>query len=232
MYHGPEMCGRYTLSTPADVLMALLKVEEIDAGFALEPRFNIAPTTEVPVVGNTREGKRKLRTLRWGLIPRWAKDPKQSFRMINARSETVAEKPAFRVPFRRRRVLVPADGFYEWVKRGDIKQPYLIRRADRSPLVFAGIWERWSPKGGEPIDSMSILTTEANQRLAEVHHRMPVILPEEHWERWLDRSEVDPDRLVPLLVARPDEELDFVAVSTRVNSVRNDDAELLEPVEA
>ena len=211
--------------------MALLKVDEVAPDFAMQPRFNIAPTTEVPCVGSTKEGARKLRTLRWGLIPRWAKDAKQAFRMINARSETVAEKPAFRVPFRRRRVLVPADGFYEWVKRGALKQPYLIRRVDRQPVTFAGIWERWAPKGGDPIDSFSILTTEANQRLAEVHHRMPVILPEEHWERWLDRSEVDPDRLLPLLRARPDEELDFVAVSPRVNSVRNDDPELLEPVE-
>jgi putative SOS response-associated peptidase YedK len=226
------MCGRYTLSSPADVLMALLKVDEVDADFSVEARYNIAPTTEVPCVGSTQEGRRKLRTLRWGLIPRWAKDAKQAFRMINARSETVAEKPAFRVPFRRRRVLVPADGFYEWVKRGEVKQPYLIRRVDRVPMVFAGIWERWTPKDGEPVDSMSILTTEANQRLAEVHHRMPVILPEEHWSRWLDRSEVDPDRLVPLLTARPDDELDFVAVSRRVNSVRNDDPSLLEPVDA
>lgn len=229
------MCGRYTLSSPEDVLRHLLEIEEpLDPEEALEPRYNVAPGQDCPVVGVDPEGRRKLRKLRWGLVPGWSKDPKSGSRPINARSETVAEKPTFRVPFLRRRILVPADGFYEWKREGKGKQPYLVRRRDRQPFVMAGIWDRWGPgpgsrKGPETLDTFAVLTTEAAPELRELHHRMPVILPLDRIATWLDPQLRDPQRLAALLQPLDGSLLDLTPVDPRVGRVSEDDPGLLQP---
>ncbi len=172
--------------------------------------------------------------LRWGLIPSWARDPAMGSRLINARSETVAEKPAFRSAFRRRRCLVPADGFYEWKREGvaagerSSKTPYWIHMASREPFAFAGLWERWDPREGPPVHTFTILTTEASAALRHIHPRMPVILPPAVWGKWLDTALEDPhpkDFFRPL----PDGSLEAQPVSTLVNSPRNDDPSCIEP---
>lgn len=222
------MCGRYTLTTPEGDLVEVFGVPAL--AFDWEPRYNIAPTQVVPVVAEDDEGRR-MGLLRWGLVPYWADDPSIGNRMINARSETVAEKPAFREAFRRRRCLVPADGFYEWEKReGAGKVPHWIHRADRRPFAFAGLWERWRAPEGDPLHTFTILTTEASPSLRRIHPRMPVILPEAGWSTWLDR-EADGETLLELLRPFPDGELSEHPVSTRVNTPAEDDAGLVEPAE-
>jgi putative SOS response-associated peptidase YedK len=220
------MCGRYLLKSPVDALRrAFGFVEQPN----LMPRYNIAPTQDAPVVRQRREpkGERTLQMLRWGLIPSWAKDTKMGAKLINARSESIAEKPSFRSAFRRRRCLVPADGFYEWRAEGARKQPYLIVRRDREPFAFAGLWERWTPKEGEAIDSFTIVTTDANALLQPLHVRMPVILAPEDYGRWLDPDAVEAD-LLPLLRPAPEEWLGYAPVSPRVNAASVDDAALIE----
>lgn len=218
------MCGRYLLHTPLDVLQGTF-------GFAerpnLQPRYNIAPTQTVPIVRRREDGAgRELALVRWGLIPPWAKDPAIGSRMINARAEGIAAKPAFRAAFRKRRCLVPADGFYEWRKQAGGKQPMLIRRRDRSSFAFAGLWESWQGSDG-PLQTCTIITTEANDLLATIHDRMPVILATDDHERWLDPSRADGE---DLLRPCPAGWLDAVPVSTRVNTPRHDDPGLIEPV--
>jgi len=220
------MCGRYLLKSPVDALKrAFGFVEQPN----LMPRYNIAPTQDAPVVRQRREpkGERTLQMLRWGLIPSWAKDTKMGAKLINARSESVAEKPSFRSAFRRRRCLVPADGFYEWRAEGTHKQPYLIARRDRAPFALAGLWERWTPQKGDAIDSFTIVTTEANALLRPLHQRMPVILAPEDYGRWLDPDAVEGD-LLQLLKPAPEEWLGYAPVSARVNAASVDDAALIE----
>jgi putative SOS response-associated peptidase YedK len=227
------MCGRFKLSTPAAELRAALGFVEQPN---LAPRYNIAPTQEVPVLRQRREpkGERTLQSLRWGLIPSWAKDGKISASLINARAETLDEKPAFAAAFRKRRCLVPADGFYEWVGEGEGegKQPYLILRRDGAAFAFAGLWERWTPKAGgkesPSIDSFTIITTEANALLRPLHPRMPVILPEADYALWLD-PDAPPENLKPLLASADEETLRYYPVSKRVNSARIDEPDLAEP---
>ncbi len=227
------MCGRYTLTAPVD---------ELAAGFGVTgelpevaPSYNIAPTGEVAAVGGDSGGERRLRRLRWGLIPSWADDPSIGARMINARSETVAEKPAFRSAFRRRRCLILADGFYEWQRPAEgekgPKQPYYIKMADGSPYAFAGIWESWQDGDGEKVRSCAILTTEANDLVAGIHHRMPVVLTPGDYDRWLAPGDGGAD-LQSLLRPYPPEEMSAYPVSTYVNKPQNDDPSCLEPVEA
>src|SRR5215216_4713323 len=170
------MCGRYTLRTPVDTLAEAFEIEEYPS--SITPSYNIAPTQEVAAVVEEDE-KRKLEMLRWGLIPSWAKDPAIGNKMINARAETVAEKPSFRSAFKVRRCLILADGFYEWQKTDNGKQPYYIKMQDGSPFAFAGLWEIW--QNGEEIRSATIITTDANDLMNEIHHRMPVILPPEDY---------------------------------------------------
>ena len=219
------MCSRFLLHASVDVLQRAF-------GFAerpnLRPCYNIAPTQTVPVVRRKDDGGRELALVRWGLIPSWAKDASIGGRLINARAETVAEKPAFRGAFRRRRALVPADGFYEWQKRegSRLKQPLLIRRRDGQPFAFAGLWERWRGPEGE-VETCTILTTEANAVLGPIHDRMPVILDPACYDRWLDPAQ---PRAEELLRPCPDEWLEAFPVSTRVNNVRNDAAELITPM--
>jgi putative SOS response-associated peptidase YedK len=231
------MCGRYVLTTPAEALRRLFDFVEHPN---LAPRYNIAPTQEVPVVRQRREpqGERSIQMLRWGLVPSWARDLSGGAKMINARAETVAEKPAFRKALAKRRCLVPADGFYEWRPAEGGKQPYLIRRPDGAPFAFAGLWERWSAPATAAataekpfIDSFTIVTTDANARLQPLHDRMPVIIDAADYARWLD-PDAEPAALLPLLRPAPDDFLEFFPVDRRVNAVRNDDAALLAPLEA
>ena len=227
------MCGRYTLSVPLSILIDTFDVPP--PGFEYVPRFNIAPTQEVPVVAQDERGRR-MGLLRWGLVPSWAKDPAMGSRLINARSETVATKPAFRSAFARRRCLVPADGFFEW-KKGDGSQgksapktPYWIHPADGSFMAFAGLWERWEAPEGDLLHTYTILTTPASPAIHHIHPRMPVILPQGAWAPWLDSS-TDHEVLGSLLNPPEGEVLRAHPVSTLVNSPRNDLPECITPRE-
>ena len=203
----------------------------------LEPRFNIAPTQMVPIVRDVpgrplqimreTDGTRELVTAHWGLIPAWARDAAIGSKMINARAESVAEKPAFRAAFRARRCIVPASGFYEWRRRGSgPKQPYLIRRKDGAPMGFAGLWESWTdPQTGEVTTTCTIITCAPNALMAELHDRMPVILDPAEYGAWLDPAQGGLELLRPC----PEDWLEAMPVSTRVNSPRNDDASIIQP---
>jgi putative SOS response-associated peptidase YedK len=192
----------------------------------------VAPTQAVVTV--TDDGTRRLEEMRWGLVPRWAKDPKGGARMINARAETLAERPAFRGVLRRQRCLIPADGFYEWAEAASgrmAKQPMYVRLRTGEPFAFAGLWDEWRPPaGGEPLRTCTIVTTEANALLATFHHRMPVILAPEVEAVWLDPALTDPEPLRSLLVPYPAEAMEAYPVSPAVNAVANDDAQLVLPL--
>ncbi len=189
------MCGRYTLYSHEDDLATLFEVET----YPLTPRYNIAPTSTVPVIRQRSDGSRVMEEMRWGLLPHWVKDPKD-FRsnLFNARAESAADKPSFRDPMRSQRCLVPASGFYEWRTEGGAKQPYYVYRTDGQPLAFAGLWAV-NRNGKAPIVSCTILTTDANVEMRELHDRMPVVLEKGEWGRWLDVEEKDPTRLEDLL---------------------------------
>jgi putative SOS response-associated peptidase YedK len=218
------MCGRYMLTTPVDALRQLFLFTERPN---LAPRYNIAPTQDVPVVRRTRDGAgRQLIMARWGLVPYWANDPKIGNRLINARAESVARTPAFREAYGRRRCLVPADGFFEWHKAGKTRQPFLARRRDQVPFAFAGLWERWPQPGGAVLRSCTIITCPANAAIVPLHDRMPVILAPDDFGRWLDPAAGGGELLRPC----PPEWLELVAVSARVNSPQNDDPECIAPL--
>ena len=216
------MCGRFAFYSPSEATAALFGVE---SSTPVVPRYNIAPTQFIAAIRRDDEEQSELVMLRWGLVPFWAKDPAIGNRMINARAETVAEKPSFRNAYRKRRSLILADGFYEWQKEGETKTPYLISLADGSPFAFAGLWEQWNSKEtDEAIQSTAIITTAANDFMSQVHHRMPVVLRPENAARWLDGDmtllqEVTEDS--PAFRAWP--------VSRTVNNARNEDAALIEP---
>ena len=220
------MCGRFTNMLTWEELVLLARLATMpETTFVWQPRYNVAPTQAMPVVRMV-DGKRELALLRWGLIPSWAKDPKIGNSLINARGETVHEKPAFRSAFKARRCLVPADGFYEWRKLpGGGKQPYRITMADGSPFAFAGLWERWD-KGEEPLETFTIITTSANELVAPIHDRMPVILDPADYDAWLE----SPDTAIPIALIQPypAKRMSAYPVSTRVNSPRNDDAAVIE----
>jgi putative SOS response-associated peptidase YedK len=223
------MCGRYALSTPPEVLAELLRIHSIH--LALLPRYNIAPTQDVPVVRQGRGGAREMVPMRWGLIPSWAKDASIGSKLINARSESAADKPAFRSAFRRRRCVIPASGFYEWKKAGGAKQPHYIERADGAPLLMAGLWESWpDPARGTRVDSCTILTTPANEALSALHNRMPAVLEPEECDAWLEESSDDPEKLRQSLRPAAERVLTFYPVSARVNSPHHDDPSLLDCV--
>jgi putative SOS response-associated peptidase YedK len=218
----------------ADLLAELFALAETPE---LAPRFNIAPTQDAPVVRAGRDGgPPRLDMLRWGLIPWWAKDVTVGARMINARAETAADKPAFREALRRRRCLVPADGFFEWRTTPDGKQPYCFRRADEAPFALAGVYERWRDRAaGEdapPLRSFSILTTAANELVRPLHDRMPVIVEPEHFDRWLDPETQDPSAVDDLFEPTPAELMIAYPVTRRVNRPENDDASCVEPLAA
>lgn len=221
------MCGRFTQQRPTAELAALFDAEPPSAGLA--PTYNLAPTDDAAVVVE-RGDRRAIRAYRWGLIPSWAKDEKIASKLFNARAETLATSGAFRESFRRRRCIVPADGFYEWQRAGGVRQPFLIHRVDGTPLALAGLWSGWRhPETDQVIRTFTIVTTAANGLLGAVHDRMPVILEPGDWSRWLDPTTEDVGELNELLVPAPDAELVLYPVSPLVNNVRNNGPELIEP---
>lgn len=223
------MCGRYAFFSPAE---AVKRVFALDDFPPLEPRYNIAPTQPVPVLREEQPGRRQVALLHWGLIPSWAKDRSVGNRMINARAETLSERPAYRAAFRRRRCVVLADGWYEWQVVASGKQPWFIHSRDGAPLGLAGLWETWrDPAGGEPVESCTIVTTDAVGPLAEIHHRMPAVLPAAGLEAWLDPRQQDVAALSGWLGPRDPAEFSARAVSRRVNDPRNQGADLIEAVE-
>lgn len=226
------MCGRFTLTSSSETLAQRFELEAMPQ---IAPRYNIAPGQRVLAVRVDAEAARRVAvSLRWGLVPSWAKDPSIGTRMINARSETVAEKAAFRSAFRSRRCLVPADGFYEWTQRGATKQAYHIGLRAPGPFAFAALWECWTARGGddrhssadatgEALETCTLLTTAASGCFRDIHDRMPVILEASDYQLWLDPELRDPETLQPLLQPLPDTAIAFHPVSNRVNSVRFDD---------
>jgi putative SOS response-associated peptidase YedK len=233
------MCGRFVQASSPELLVARFGVDELAAtGHA--PSYNVAPRATVYAVRDRAEdhGRRRyLSDLRWGLIPSWAKDPKVGDRMINARAESLADKPAYERAFRRHRCLVPAEGFYEWQRRGSRKQPMFIHRRDGEPMAFAGLWAAWRNNqkrvdpDGEWLRSCAIVTTNANNTLAPLHDRMPVVLEKRDWDRWLDPDSGDIDAFTHLLQPASDDLLVAYPVGTAVNSADNDGPELAERVE-
>jgi putative SOS response-associated peptidase YedK len=224
------MCGRFVAATPPSVLAERFMVDEVVADDR-PPSWNVAPTMDVYAVARSRHGSRRLGTLRWGLVPSWAENPGGGARHINARAETVATNGVYRESFARRRCLVPADGFYEWrapLEPGDPKQPHYIRAVDGRPLGLAGLWDSWRDAEGRWMRTCAIVTTAANEVVAPLHDRMPVVLPEEAWGGWLDPSKLDVPGARALLVPAPAGLLERHPVSAAVNSARNDGPELVE----
>jgi putative SOS response-associated peptidase YedK len=229
------MCGRFLSLADPEQLAERFAVDEVRTD-SLGQRYNVAPSLDIYAVIE-REGTRRLGTLRWGFVPSWAKQLKGTRQPINARLESVASSKMFGEAVRRRRCLLPADGFYEWQDRGEgrPKQPYLLADPDGDPLAFAGIWTGWRDPADEdagPLFSTAIVTTEARGPMADLHHRMPVILPERLWADWLTASEDDAPHLLAAVAALDAPRLAATPISTRVNDVRNEGAELLEPAPA
>jgi putative SOS response-associated peptidase YedK len=223
------MCGRFSLATPAEQVAEHFGLTEVPA---LSPRYNIAPSQPVAVVRRPDPGEVPiLEFRRWGLIPSWAKDPGIGSRMINARVETAAEKPAFRAAFRRRRCLVPADGFFEWKPHPKRRRPHHVRLATGEPLGLAGLFESWESPEGESVGSCTLLTTAANPVLSALHDRMPIIVDPERYRSWLDPELREPDAILSLTRSSISERLVFHPVSFRVNNPRNDDSVCIEPTE-
>jgi putative SOS response-associated peptidase YedK len=223
------MCGRFTLTQSGEAIAQFFNLAEVPK---IEPRYNIAPTQPVPaILANPDDPEeRQFKYFYWGLIPSWAKDPSMGARLINARAETVAEKPAFRTAFKRRRCLIIADGFYEWQQLGKVKQPHYFYVSDRNgaapdhrrPFALAGLWEHWESTEGDVIESCTILTTESNDLLRPIHERMPVILSQQDYNRWLDPNLQNPEQLRPLLHPYPPETMGSYPVNPKVNSPKYD----------
>ena len=223
------MCGRYVILSTPEAIRAMFGYAELPN---FPPRYNVAPTQPIPVV-RLDNGKRSFALMRWGLLPAWVKDPKGFALLINARGETVLDKPAFRNAMRRRRCLIPTDGFYEW-QPGPPKRPYFVqakRGADGTapPLAFAGLYETWTGPNGEELDTAAIITTTANRTLSFVHDRMPVFVPPQAFDLWLDCANVDAEVAAALIAPADDALLEAYPVSTEVNRVANDAAALIAP---
>jgi putative SOS response-associated peptidase YedK len=230
------MCGRFVQVSSPDLLVERFNVDEV-ASPHHEPSYNVAPRASVYAVRDRAldDGRRRyLSELRWGLVPSWARDPRTGDRMINARAESLADRPAYQRAFQKHRCLVPADGFYEWQRRGRRKQPMFIHRRDGEPMAFAGLWAAWrdgNDADAEWLRTCAIVTTNANDKIAPLHDRMPVVLEEHDWDRWLDPTATDTDELAQLLVPSADDLLVAYPVSSAVNSADNDGPELVERVE-
>jgi putative SOS response-associated peptidase YedK len=220
------MCGRFVITSAPEALRLIFGYPE-QPNFP--PRFNISPTQPIPVV-IIENGIRHFRLMRWGLLPAWVKDPRTFTLLINARSETIREKPAFKNAIRRRRCLIPADGYYEWQVRDDRKRPYFIHRRDGAPIGLAGLAETWIGPNGEELDTVAIVTAPASADLAELHHRVPVTIAPEDFDRWLDCRGDNTDAAMLLLTAPEEGEFVWHEVSTRVNYAANDDAQLVLPI--
>ncbi len=217
------MCGRFVLTSPPDAVRNLFGYDD-EATFP--PRFNIAPSQPIAVV-TLDERQRRLRLMRWGLIPSWVKDPRSFALLFNARADSVLEKPSFRNAFRRRRCLVPSDGFYEWQTSGDRKRPFFIHPAGGGPVAFAGIWESWTGPNGEELDTVAIITTEANADLRALHDRMPVVIATDAFDMWLDCAHVDAQTAASLLVPSRPGFFAFHEVSQAVSRAASDGPELI-----
>lgn len=215
------MCGRYLIITSPDEFRRLFGYPD-QPNFP--PRYNVAPTQPVPIV-RMQEGQRRFALVRWGLMPPWVKDPKNFTLLINARGESAHEKPSFKNAMKRRRCLIPADGFYEWSG----KQPFVVRRKGGGPLAFAGVWETWMGPNGEEMESCAIVTVEASPLLQQVHHRMPVMLTPETYDAWLDCDNVRADEALSAISVLPDDELETYPVSPAVNRVANDSPDVIAP---
>jgi putative SOS response-associated peptidase YedK len=220
------MCGRFTGTSAPDAIRTLFHYPE-QPNFP--PRYNVAPTQPIAVV-RLHEGRRQFLLMRWGLLPLWVKDPKNFTLLINARGEFVCDKPAFRAAMKRRRCLIPADGFYEWKAVGGRKQPYFVGAKSGTLLAFAGLWETWTGPNGEELDTATIITTEANRMLRAIHGRMPVIVPPEAFDLRLDCTNVDARTAEALIRPAPEGLLEAYEVSTAVNRIANDNPKLVEPL--
>ena len=218
------MCGRYAVTSAPEAIRALFSYAE-QADFP--PRYNIAPSQPIAII-RLVEGKRSFALVRWGLLPSWVKDPKNFNLQINARGETLTEKAAFQAAVKRRRCLIPADGFYDWKALGGRKQPYYVRAKSGEPLAFAGLWETWTGPNGEELETATIVTTRANRMLAEIHDRMPVIVPPDAFDLWLDCANVDAKTAAVLIAPAPEDLLEAYEVSLDVNRTANDNAKLIE----
>jgi putative SOS response-associated peptidase YedK len=220
------MCGRYLITSPPEAIQALFRYGE-QPNFPA--RYNVAPTQPVPIV-RIEAGMRSFALVRWGLIPSWVKDPRGFALLINARGETVLDKPAFRNAMRRRRCLFPADGFYEWKPDGDRKRPYFIRPRLGGPIAFAGLWETWMGPNGEEVETACIVTTAANRTLAPIHERMPVVIAPAAFDLWLDCAQVDATIAAALIAPAPENLFEAYEISTAVNRTANDSPSLIEPL--
>ncbi len=220
------MCGRYLITSAPEAFRRLFGYLD-QPNFP--PRYNVAPTQPVPIV-RIVEGKRQFALVRWGLIPAWVKDPRGFTLLVNGRGELVNDKPAFRNAMKRRRCLFLADGFYEWTEQGGRKRPFLVRPKDGQPVAFAGLWETWMGPNGEETETAAIVTSVANRTLMPIHHRMPVVIPPEAFDMWLDCANVDAFTAAALLVPAPEDAMEAYEISTAVNRVANDGPEVLEPV--
>jgi putative SOS response-associated peptidase YedK len=223
------MCGRFSFHQAPETVAEWFKLAGIPQ---IKPRYNIAPTQSVPTVLQQEETQeRQFQMMRWGLIPSWSKDMKMGAKLINARSETVAEKPSFRSPFRRRRCWILADGFYEWETTDSGKQPFYFQLQEGQPFAFAGLWERWQSPEGEVIESCTILTTAANELMRRIHVRMPVILSPTSRDRWLDPA-TPPEELHPLLTPYDSQAMICYPVSRMVNTPKTDSQDCVQPIAA
>jgi len=218
------MCARYVITSPADAVRALFGYAERPS---FPPRFNVAPTQPIPIV-RLEAGKPVFALARWGFLPAWVKDPRTFSLLVNARGESVLDKPAFRNAMRRRRCLVPADGFYEWSDTRP-RRPFFVRPKAGTPIAFAGLWETWTGPNGEEVDTAAIVTTRSNRSLAVIHDRMPVIVQPQAFKLWLDCAAVDATTAAALFVPASDVLLESYAVSTAVNRAANDSSELIKP---
>jgi putative SOS response-associated peptidase YedK len=221
------MCGRYAITTAPEAIRQLFRYLE-QPNFP--PRYNVAPTQPVPIVRMT-EGKRQFALVRWGLIPAWVKDPRAFTLVINARGESVLDKPAFKNAMKYRRCLFPADGFYEWNEDTTPRRPYVVRPKHGGPVAFAGLWESWMGPNGEELETATIVTTRANRRLAELHDRMPAVVPPDAFDLWLDCAKVDAETAAALIAPCPDGVLTPHPVSPAVNHALNDNPQLIAPYE-
>jgi putative SOS response-associated peptidase YedK len=221
------MCGRFVQHSDPEIYARQF---ELDTLCEATPRYNVAPTQSVLAIRETDPGTRELVPLRWGLVPFWSKGPDSRYSMINARAETVGAKPAYRDAFKHRRCLIPAEGFYEWKAFNGGKTPFLIRRADARPFAMAGLWERWRQEDGELLESCTIIVTDANSLVRDIHDRMPVILNDRDIGAWLDPENEDAEELLAMLKPADPAALAMHEVSRQVNSPRNDGPELLAAV--
>jgi len=226
------VCGRYSLAWETHGIERHFSI--VASMPRLQPRYNIAPSQPALIVHDDRDrdGRRTARYVQWGLVPFWADDPSIGNRMINARAESVASKPAYRAAAKYRRCLVPAGGFYEWAKVDRAKQPYYFRYEQARPLAFAGLYEHWQDDSGTELDTCTIITTEANELLSKIHNRMPVLIQPADYDRWLDTGTEDAAAVTDLLRPADSDAMITYPVSRRVNSPRHDDASLIEPIEA